>query len=559
MIGDARQADPARLTGYDVCIVGAGAAGIALALQFEHRRENILVLESGGWGSEAASQALAEGSVVGDLPHPPLHRFRRRAFGGATGLWGGRCVPFDPIDFETRAWMPGTPWPIAYETLRPHYEQAATLCEIGDFAFTARTAFRHGMRPTLHGFQPGAFADDTLERFSCPTDFAARYGARLKAAKNITVLLHANAVEIRTGADGNTVSSLRVATLEGRRFAVQAETFVLATGGLEIPRLLLASRDHHARGIGNGTDQVGRCYMTHLAGTIGDIHLPEGAPMPFNGYEISDDGVYCRRRFALTAAAQRAFQCGNAIARLHHPRLSEPSHRSGALSAVQLAKPLIGFEYGTRLGAITGHDLLGHVRNVVQDFSGAARFAAHWFSRRTLAARKYPSLVAAPRAAIYSLDLHAEQAADPHSRVMLGHGRDALGLQKLVVDWRIMDIDRHTLQSALRALRLDFARSGCATLCYEPEDIDAMIRREGAYGGHHIGTARMAANPRDGVVDENCRVFGVHNLFIASSAVFPTSGQANPTLTIVALALRLAEKLKSARVEHNRQEEAVLF
>jgi choline dehydrogenase-like flavoprotein len=544
MIRDSKQVETGETLHGDICIVGAGAAGIALALQFEHGGQSVLVLESGGWRDEPATRALMQGRVDGPLPHPPLHRFRRRGFGGATTIWGGRCVPFDPSDFSHRPWMPGKGWPIAYEAVLPHYAQAAKLCEVGDFVFSAQSALRDGMRPTLAGFQPGSFTDDSIERFSCPTNFAARYGSRLRDSRNITVMLHANVVDIRTAPDGATAASLAVATLCGRRFTVQAQIFVLATGGLEIPRLLLASRDHHPYGIGNAYDQVGRSYMTHLAGTIGEVVLPQGAPPPFNGYERADDGVYCRRRFAMTAQSQRTLACGNAIARLHHPRLSNPAHRSGALSAVQLARPLISFEYGTRLDHPSLRAQLGHVRNVARDFTGAARFATHWLYRHTLAARKYPSLTAHPRAGAYSLDIHAEQAANPQSRVMLCEDRDRLGMQKLVVDWRCSDMDSHTVRESLFALSADFARSGCATLLYDAEERDTMIPRHGAYGGHHIGTARMAASPRDGVVDEDCRVFGMHNLFIAGGAVFPTSGQANPTLTLVALALRLADRIK---------------
>jgi choline dehydrogenase-like flavoprotein len=544
MIKDATHVENGQILHADICIVGAGAAGISLALQFEHAPQTILILESGGHHSDSASQSLYRGSLTGPLPHPPLHRFRRRAFGGATALWGGRCVPFDAIDFSERPWMPATSWPIAYEALHPYYERAAQICEIGDFAFTPDTAFPRGMRPTLHGFQQGHFTDAAIERFSCPTHFATRYSPRLNAATNITILLHANATQIHTTHNGTAARSLDVATFSGRHFSVQAKNIVLATGGLEIPRLLLVSRDHQKQGIGNGFDQVGRCYMTHLAGTIGAVVPAQSAPAPFHGYEISDDGIYCRRRFALTAHAQRALRCGNAVARLHHPRISDPAHRSAALSAVQLAKPLVSFEYRTRLDTPSAPALFGHLRNLVQDIPGAARFAAHWIRRRSLAARKYPSLIVSPRQGPYSLDLHAEQAANPQSRVTLTHERDCLGLQKIAVDWRCTDTDTHTLRVALAALSEDFTNSGCAKLLYDPAELDTLIQREGAYGGHHIGTTRMAASPRHGVVDSNGRVFGMHNLFIAGSAVFPTSGQANPTLTIVALSLRLADELK---------------
>jgi choline dehydrogenase-like flavoprotein len=546
MIIDANEIERGGHMEADLCIVGAGAAGIALALQFEHRSEKVLVLESGGWRADAATQSLYEGTVSPAGTHPPLTRYRRRAFGGSTGNWGGRCVPFDPIDFEPRDWMPRGTWPFRFGALLPYYQQAAKLCETGDFAFTVDAAFPRGMRPPLQGFKGRHFTDAQIERFSCPTDFARRYGGRLKQAANITLMLHANVVKLATRMDGNSVETVQVETLKGRHFQVRAGNFVLAAGGLEVPRLLLASRDTHALGLGNAYDQVGRYYMTHVAGTIGDV-IPMNGRVPSLDYERSDDGVYCRRRFALTEASQRALGVGNFIARLHHPRLRDPRHGTGTLSAVYLARPFIAYEYASRLhggGRLSAAGFLGHVRNVALDLPTVAAFAVDWFLRRKLAARKFPSLVVHPRSGVYSLDFHAEQAPNPDSRVTITRERDRLGVPKLHVDWRLSATDLRTVRLSLAALEADFSESGCATLRYDPADIIDAAQRDGAYGGHHIGTARMSASPRDGVVDETCRVHGVRNLYIAGSAVFPTSSQANPTLTVVAMALRLADALK---------------
>jgi choline dehydrogenase-like flavoprotein len=551
MIVDANETESGRRVEADLCIVGAGAAGIALALQFEHRAEKLVVLESGGWRAEAATQALYEGYVAPASAHPPLTRYRRRAFGGSTGIWGGRCVPFDPIDFETRDWMPGTAWPFRFGTLLPYYRRAARLCEAGDFAFTVDAAFPRGMRAPLPGFHGRRFTDAQIERFSCPTDFARRYGRRLKAAGNIIVMLHANVVKLATRVDGNSVETAQVETLKGRHFKVRARHFVLAAGGLEVPRLLLASRDTHALGLGNAYDQVGRHYMTHVAGTIGDV-IPMNGKLPFLDYERSDDGVYCRRRFALTEAAQRELRTGNFIARLHHPRLRDPAHGTGTLSAVYLAKPFISHEYASRLsgvGRLPINGLFGHLRNVALDLPAVTAFAVGWLVWRKLAARKFPSLVVHPRSGVYSLDFHAEQVPNPDSRVTITRERDRLGVPKLQVDWRLSAADLRTVRLSLAALEADFSESGCATLRYDPAEIIDAAQRDGAYGGHHIGTARMSASPRAGVVDEACRVHGVRNLFIAGSAVFPTSSQANPTLTVVAMALRLADTLKATVCE----------
>jgi choline dehydrogenase-like flavoprotein len=550
MIADAHDIEPGTSLLANLCIVGAGAAGIALALQFETSRMTVLLLESGGETEEDATQTLYEGATDARL-HPPLHTYRRRAFGGSTAIWGGRCVPFDPIDFEKRPWMPASGWPFGYDTLLPYYRDASRLCETGDFAYTDHDAFPKGMRQGLRNFHGRQFTDAALERFSCPTDFARRYRARLAAAGNITVLLHANVTELRTARDGTVVQEAIAATLSGKRFSVKARRFVLAAGGLEIPRLLLASRDNQAHGIGNAHDQVGRYYMTHLAGTIGELIPRSRDKAFFNGYVKADDGAYCRRRFALTEAAQRSLRTGNFIARPHHPRLRDPSHRTAALSAIFLAKPFISFEYARRLHGdekLSPREWLMHARNLLCDMPGLARFGCHWTRDRVLAERKFPSLIIAPRSGRYSLDFHAEQAPNPESRVRLGRDTDALGMPRLIAEWRPTPFDMHTIRTALAALATEIGQSGEAELTYNPDDVEYAALRDGAYGGHHIGTARMSSSPRNGVVDENGAVHGMKNLFIAGSAVFPTSSQANPTLTIVALTLRLAAHLQRPAV-----------
>jgi len=545
MIADAEQVENGATLSADICIVGGGAAGIAMALSLSGQGRDVLLLEGGGLAQEARSQALYEGEVADPALHPPTDTYRRRGWGGSTTLWGGRCAPFDPIDFEDRPWIPGPGWPFALDALLPWYGRANQLCEAGRFAYTADEAFPQGLRPMLEGFASDDFTDTTLERFSCPTDFGRRYHARLARCATTRVMLHANVIELRTGDEGATIESLDVATLTGRRFTVRARQVVLATGGLEVPRLLLASRDRHANGIGNAHDQVGRNYMCHIAGTLGRLAVRGGGQAAWHGYDVSDDGIYCRRRLALTGAAQRRLRTGNFIARLHHPRIPDPSHRTGALSALYFAKPFIGYEYAKRLHGSSRLPLSGqlrHAANLARDPHGAAAFLLHWARARTLAIRKYPSVIVAPRNGVFSLDYHAEQVPNAASRVALIGDRDALGMQRLRVDWRHSEADLDTVRIAFAALARDMAASGCASLSYDAAEIEFSALRDGAYGGHHIGTARMSDDPRLGVVDSECRVHGVRNLFVAGSAVFPTSGQANPTLTIVALALRLARQ-----------------
>jgi choline dehydrogenase-like flavoprotein len=548
MILDANTLPAQHALRADVCIVGAGAAGISMALQFLGTDIEVLLLESGAFEEEPDTQALYAGTVTDPRLHSPPERYRQRRFGGTTTIWGGRCMPFDPIDFEPRDYMPHSGWPLRRETLMPFYPAANRLCEAGDFRYTAAETFRDGGRPMIDGFDSPYFSSDTLERFSCPTDFAARYGARLRAARNITVLLHANVTAIRLRSDGDRVAALDVHTLGGRRLEAHAAHFVLATGGLEVARLLLASRDVQSDGIGNQHDVIGRYYMCHLAGTIGALRIQKPPGTVHHGYEISDEGIYCRRRLALRPEMQRAQRLGNFVARLHHPRITDPAHRNAVLSLLYLAKPLIPYEYGKRLHGDERAGMrawLRHLGNVVTGPFAALEFAWHMLRDRKLSERKFPSIIVTSKANLYSIDFHAEQQPDAASRVTLDAARDALGMARLRIDWRYGAGDVDTVQRAISLLASEFARTGVGWLEYSPESVETEMTRYGAYGGHHIGTARMGSDPRSSAVDADCRVHGVANLFLASAATFPTSSQANPTLTVIALSLRLAAHLQA--------------
>jgi choline dehydrogenase-like flavoprotein len=339
-----------------------------------------------------------------------------------------------------------------------------------------------------------------------------------------------------------------VRTLTGKQFTVRASQFVLATGGLEVARLLLANRDTRPDGIGNEHDVVGRHYMCHIAGTVGTLKQTGARPRIWHGYDLTADGVYCRRRLALSPRTQRQLQLGNFIGRLHHPRITDPAHRTAVLSALQLVKGLISYEYGTRLHGEERTSLanwLRHARNVLCSPHEVIAFGHHMLRDRLLAKRKFPSIIVTSSAGHYSLDFHAEQQPSPASRVTLTDERDELGLPRLLVDWCYTHNDVHTVRTAVRLFAQDIAQSGIGVFEYDPESIELEMSRYGAYGGHHLGTARMGSNPRMSVVDGNCRIHGVRNLYIAGGAVFPTSSQANPTLTIVALALRLGGHLRA--------------
>ncbi|HEY1720280.1 MAG TPA: GMC family oxidoreductase [Magnetospirillaceae bacterium] len=547
MIDDARSIEDGAILDADICIVGAGAAGISLALQFSSASQSVLLLESGGPRPDSGTQALYDGTTVNERLHSPPIQYRQRRFGGSTTIWGGRCIPFDPIDFDARAYMPFSGWPIGYDEVARYYPRANALCEAGAFAYTVETARLDASKPIISGFDSAVISTNTIERFSRPTDFARAYGNHLAESRSVRVLLHANVTRLNTTENGGGIESVDIRTLTGKRITARARRYVLATGGLEVPRLLLASNDRFPQGLGNGHDLVGRFYMCHVAGTLGTLNLKAPLSSVAHGYEVSPDGIYCRRRFAITPEAQREHGIGNFIARLHHPRITDPAHRSGPLSALYLALPLISYEYSRRFKEEGAHGAtlwLRHAFNLARDSWGTAAFAIHWLRKRTFAARKFPSVIVKPRSNHLALEFHAEQQPQPDSRVRLTKEVDALGMPRLEVDWRYTALDIETVRVAYRLMKEEFARSGTATLSYDEETLEAVAMQDGAYGGHHLGTARMSASPSNGVVDADCKVHGIDNLYIASGAVMPTSSQANPTLTIVALALRLADHLK---------------
>ena len=555
MIDDAKSIAPGSVLQADVCIVGGGAAGVTVALELIASGKSILILESGGRAEEAETQALYAGETADEEMHPPPDKYRYRVFGGSTTIWGGRCIPYDPIDFEQRDYLPESGWPFTRDELAPHYPRANELVEAGRFAYTAEEAYDGASPPMIEGFDSTRVTQDTLERFSMPTNFGATYGGTLAAAGNVRVLLYANCTGIRLAPDGTTVDHLDVATLAGGRFTVKAGRYVLATGGLEVPRLLLTSNDVKPNGIGNEHDHVGRYLQAHIAGTLGTVIVSKPASAVHHGYVMTPDGVYARRRFALTAETQRALRIGNIVARLHFADLPDPAHRSGILSGLYLAKAWIPFEYSKRLdnGERRTIGLLArHAWNVITDPIDTISFVWNWLTRRTFATRKFPSVVIRSKSNRFSLDFHSEQAPNPESRVTLIAERDALNVPKIRIDWRYTPWDVETVRVALRVIKEELEITGCGTLIWNESSLPDEIMRFGAYGGHHIGTARMSADPTRGVVDANCKVHGVDNLHVASCAVMPTSSQANPTLTLVALSVRLGRYLaqQQAAVRH---------
>ena len=421
------------------------------------------------------------------------------------------------------------------------------LAEAGRFSYDADDTLGPAAAPMIRGFDSPIVQTNGLERFSCPTDFGKRYARRLQVASDVKVLLGANCTAVRLEPDGRSVRELEVATLAGTRLRVAPRAAVLAAGGLETTRLLLASRDVAPAGIGNEHDVVGRYYMCHVAGNVGNVVL-NGRIRTRYAMAMSSRPKACtagggsRSRRANSAGAAWPMPWRGCTSRASPTRATATaccracSWHAGS-SAMNTASG------STTASVMTPGLYARHLLNVITDPVDTTAFLAHWVTRRTFAQRKFPSVILRNRTNRFSLEMHGEQAPRADSRVTLCEKTDALGMPQLRIDWRYSSSDIESVGRTLDLIAQELERSGAGRLDYRRETLEEDLMRYGAYGGHHIGTARMGSDVRTSVVDSDCRVHSVRNLFVAGSSVFPTSGQANPTLTLIALSLRLGKHL----------------
>jgi choline dehydrogenase-like flavoprotein len=530
---DARMLEDGARLEADVCIVGAGAAGVTLALELEAPTRRVLLVESGGFEPDEAVQSLYELESVGYPPRPE-YMSRARYFGGSCNVWAGRCMPLQELDLAGRAWVPNSAWPIPPSEIRRYYPKAAAILGLPSIAnFDLPT---HDGRLT-EDERTLVLSGDFVPTMSLwapkPKRFNKSERRRIARAGGVQLLLQASVTGIELNDDGGEVRSLTARTLTGRVLRLAAGTFVLAAGGLETPRLLLASHDRLSPGIGNGFDLVGRYFMEHPRAVFGAVQIAPGRRLSLmRGWPLRDGKV--QLGIGLSAETQ-------ARERLLNHYLTFEEAFSGYVeehyqAAIELGKVLL------RRGHAGGRLDLRKIRRVpaMKGFIyllSPKEILPHRLWRLIMLARN--RLTPHHKPGRYIVVYFCEQPPDPESRVRLGHDKDRLGLNRLILDWRIPESVYHSLYrlqdllgEALEAHGLGSLERGTGV----PHFTDA---------SHHMGTTRMGTNPRAGVVDRSCRVFGVRNLYVAGSSVFPSAGHSNPTFTIVALSLRLADHLRS--------------
>lgn len=526
----------------DVCIVGAGPVGIALALECERLGLRVTLLESGSDGFDADAQALARTEIVDPGRHATSDLAVRRGLGGTSALWSGRCLPYDDIDFERRAHVAESGWPSELRAIDRYYSSAARLLDCGKPVFRVPASAAPSEEVQL----------DTLERWSRQTNIGTLHAERLAKSTAIRVHLKCTAVELKLDADGQRLDALVVASGD-ERWLVSADHYVLACGGIECTRLLLHTQTNWPRKFGGVDGPLGRYYQGHVTGWMSDIVFNDRAVIDDFDYVQDAQGYYSRRRLTLSAEAQRRHQLLNSYFLPDNPSLYDPRHGSGILSLLYL---MLAYEpLGQRLiSEAVRLKLVGpgqrrtgaHLRNILADLPGTTRSALSMVRRRFLQPARKPGFID-NRGNRYKLYYHGEHAPNADSRVRLSGQRDALGLPRMIVDLRFSAMDVESVIRSHQVVDGWLQRKGIGRLEYfdAPEGRVARVLEQATDGFHQVGLTRMSTSPSQGVVDVNCKVHDLHNLFVASTSVLPTSSSANPTFVAVAMAVRLAEHLRS--------------
>lgn len=514
MLIDARSIPAETEVKADLCIIGGGAAGITIARELAGSDIRVALLESGGLDFEQDTQALYEGENVG-RDYYTLDTCRMRFLGGTTNMWSGACRPMDEVDFERHDWMPNSGWPISRRELDPFYRRAHEVCQIGDYSYD--TACWHAPANKPLSFK-GSRVINTVFQFSPPTRFGIDYREGLNRSKHISVYLHANVMDFDVHKSPVHLRRARVACLNGSKFWVSAKLFILAAGGIENARILLNANSAAPAGLGNQNDLVGRYFMDHVEVYSG-LLMPSAKQWGQGFYKHQTVNKFnVRGAIALsseTVRREKILPLGAFISPYSPPGMGSYEVLADALKQ---GKWPDAFLY--------------HLKQVILNID-------------ELASHAYENMTSEEDAQVFILHNRAGPTPNRESRVTLSSERDALGKPRAQLKWLLSGSDKEMMRRGHQIIAEELGRAGLGRFKIELTQGDPEWPSNAMGGYHHMGTTRMDDDPKKGVVDRNCKVHGIGNLYVAGSSVFPTVGYSNPTLTIVALALRMADQVKA--------------
>jgi choline dehydrogenase-like flavoprotein len=491
----------------DICIIGCGPAGLSIAMDWNNTPYKVILLEGGGLDYDDQIQDLYTAKATGQKYYP-LKSTRLHYFGGTSNHWSGYCAPMDPLDFEKRDWIPHSGWPIKKTDLDPFYAKAQPILDLGPYEYDA--AYWQQKDPALKSLLPENPAIwNKVWQFSPPTRLGKKYGDDIKTSKNIHLYTYSNLVDITANEQVSAIKQVTVTNFTGKRNTVKAKHFVLACSTIQNARILLSCNKQAPRGLGNDNDLVGRFFMEHMQIKSAWLYLP--TPDPLKLYNIEPGVTKMRCELATTPAMQK-------------------KHR--ILSGTASFFP-IGIAKNSKSSIETWNN--DDPRKSLENFrtvNGAARKNA---------------ILAPTGSSTYMLSTRIEQAPNPDSRITLDSEKDPLGMPRSMLRWELTPFEKHSTRKLYELIGQQVGAAGVARLQLMEhfEDPNDNSWPEFTSGGwHHMGTTRMSDDPNTGVVDADCKMHGIANLFIAGASCFVTAAAPNPTLTIVALSLRLSDHLK---------------
>ena len=504
----------------DIVIIGAGAAGITLALEFIDQNIKVALFESGDLKIRKRNQKLNLVQNTG-IPYYDLSAQRGRYFGGTTNFWGGTCIPLEHTDFEENAARPGFKWPISFSEISPYINKAKVICGVDAINSNKLIQKLHLKKNNL---KSAMFEWRALQFSPFPFRFGERYRSKLNEAKNIDVYLNANLVSFESNRSKTVCKKATFRSVNGKEVKVSAKYFILSTGGVENPRLLLNMKALFAN------RNIGKYFAEHPTAIIGKLV----------GRDASKIYAEHQKKYIFDKEIKPGFSATEQFMKNHNLLNSFltiwpiPKDMYVISRAKMLLYLLRRREFGIKL-----------LLNLLFVIPKSATLLPHVFNRMGGRKNEINQLDDC-----FDVRLVTETIPNFFSDISLSEERDALGMFRASLNWQLEDIDRRTFIFTAKAFKEQIEKTYDVKLELESwihndeENWYTNINLDGHHG-HHMGTTRMASNSKNGVVDKNCKVFGIQNVYVSGSSIFPTYGFSNPTLTIVAFALRLSDHLKN--------------
>lgn len=509
-----------------ICIIGAGPAGISIALEWLNSNHTVIILEGGGYHVDNRMQALYKGKSIGQKYYP-LEAARLHYFGGTSGHWGGLCSTLDPIDFRKRDWVPESGWPITWDDLSPYFERAQDKLEVPSKVFDLKEWMKQDAE-----LRPMPLDSEIIQhkpfQFSPPTRFGTRYRSEIERSKNVTLYTNANVTSIDANESSHQITSVSTRDFEGHEHEVTAEYYVLACGGIENARLLLCSNKRSAKGLGNDEGNVGRYFMEHVESVSADLIMPRPGPMKL--YLLDFYKTKVRAELMVNEAVQEKTEILNGTVSLMAKEGDKPSKSNIEWFDDNAENTVKMWEEMDRVNSDSDQFSLHNITQKIKQ---------KW--------APLGGLVKSNRSQTFELFTRMEQSPNPNSRVYLSNEKDELGMNRITLDWQLTALEKKSIRKLHELVGQEIGRAGLGRVRlmeWLRDENDQTWPSILGGGWHHMGTTRMHSDPKKGVVDKNCKVHGIGNLFIAGSSCFTTAGAASPTLNLIALSLRLSDFLK---------------